>query len=66
MDDIDETLEMSIKNEKYSPALVHALTLGKRTLNKYYSQTDASELYHIALSMTVYSSLLTEQLSSIP
>ncbi|XP_006460998.1 hypothetical protein AGABI2DRAFT_69910 [Agaricus bisporus var. bisporus H97] len=49
MDDIDETLEMSIKNEKYSPALVHALTLGKRTLNKYYSQTDASELYHIAL-----------------
>lgn len=53
MDDIDETLETSIKNEKYSPALVHALTLGKRTLNKYYSQTDASELYRIALGASV-------------
>ncbi|EKM76036.1 hypothetical protein AGABI1DRAFT_14520, partial [Agaricus bisporus var. burnettii JB137-S8] len=49
MDDIDETLQTSIDDKKYSTALLHALTLGRRTLNKYYSHTDASELYRIAL-----------------
>lgn len=50
MDDIDETLQTSIDDKKYSTALLHALTLGRRTLNKYYSHTDASELYRTALS----------------
>ena len=37
--------------QKYSVAICTALTIGKRTLSKYYNKTGESEVYHIAISM---------------
>ena len=36
-------------NEDYSPAIRAAVKLGIGILNKYYSLTDNSELYRIAM-----------------
>ena len=42
----------------YSPALRAALSLRKSLLNRYYSLTDDSEVYHIAISMYHFICLL--------
>jgi hypothetical protein len=49
MDHIDEHLASASVNLKYDPAIRAALGIGKRTLNRYYSRTDQSELYRIAM-----------------
>ena len=48
---VDQRLATAIKSsQKYNPAIRAACELAKITLNKYYSLSDASKLYHIAIS----------------
>ncbi|KAI6102129.1 hypothetical protein F5141DRAFT_1008425, partial [Pisolithus sp. B1] len=50
MDYIDEVFMTGILDQQcLDPAICVALTLGKRTLNKYYLLTDVSKLYQIAM-----------------
>jgi hypothetical protein len=42
-------LTAASNNEAYSPAIRAALKLGIRILDKYYSLTDNSEVYRIAM-----------------
>ena len=49
MDKMHEELVTATKNENYSLALHVTLALRKDLLNKYYSLTDNSEVYHIAM-----------------
>ena len=50
MDHIDRHLTSSALNSAYHPAIKAALAIGKKLLNKYYTLTDHSEMYRIALS----------------
>ena len=45
-------LVAACKNENYSTAIRAALEVGKNLLNKYYSITDNSEVYRIAMGMS--------------
>ena len=49
MDHIDETLTSQSLDSDYEPAICAALGLAKRVLNRYYSATDHSEVYRIAM-----------------
>ncbi|KIL55207.1 hypothetical protein M378DRAFT_91233, partial [Amanita muscaria Koide BX008] len=49
MDHIDEVLATNITSANYSHAIRSALSVGKCTLNRYYSKTDFSETYRIAM-----------------
>lgn len=51
MDGIEDIL--STGNDKYSASIKQALSIGKETLNKYYSKTEASELYRIAMGIYI-------------
>ncbi|KAJ3819173.1 hypothetical protein F5880DRAFT_1490136, partial [Lentinula raphanica] len=52
MDIIDETLASGIIDRTNLPAPVrHALSLGKKTMNKYYQLTDDSYIYRMAIGM---------------
>lgn len=51
MDRMHKELTAAAENEEYSPALRAALTLGKNLLDKYYSLSDDSEIYRIAMGM---------------
>jgi hypothetical protein len=55
MDAIDKELTKAVTSSKYSPAIQAALSLGKRVLNKYYSLTDHSDVYRIAMGMFILS-----------
>jgi len=50
MDRMHNELRAACNNEEYSPAIRAALKIGMNLLNKYYSITDNSELYRIAMS----------------
>jgi hypothetical protein len=50
MDRIDEVLATSAFDSQYSISIQAALAMGKKTLNRYYSKTDHSEVYRIAMS----------------
>jgi hypothetical protein len=50
MDHIDTILTSNIADSSYSTAIASALKIGKKTLNRYYSKTDLSETYRIAMS----------------
>jgi hypothetical protein len=50
MDRIDEVLATSAFDSQYSVSVQAALAMGKKTLNRYYSKTDHSEVYRIAMS----------------
>lgn len=50
MDHIDQHLTSSALNSLYHPVIKAALAIGKKLLNKYYTLTDHSEMYCIALS----------------
>lgn len=54
MDNINATLEDAIANPKYNAAIRASLQLGKDLLNKYYSLTDESSVYRIAMSMSSF------------
>jgi len=49
MDYIDQRLATAARNNTYKPCIQAAVTIGKKLLNKYYSYTNHSELYHIAM-----------------
>ena len=50
MDKMHADLTTSSENENYSLAIRAALRLGINLLDKYYSLTDNSEVYRIAIS----------------
>ena len=51
---IDKVLTTSSKqSSKFSLAIYAALTLRKRTLDKYYNKTGESEVYRIAMSVSL-------------
>ncbi|KAJ3738201.1 hypothetical protein EV360DRAFT_58339, partial [Lentinula raphanica] len=59
MDAIDEVFATGIlNNEELSEPIRHALSIGKKTLNKYYSLTDDSELYRIAMGKNFLACLI--------
>ena len=49
MDKMHNELTAAAENVEYSPALQAALLLRKSVLDKYYSLTDDSEVYRIAM-----------------
>jgi hypothetical protein len=49
MDKMHTDLTAAVENVEYSPALQAALSLGKDVLDKYYSLSDESEVYRIAM-----------------
>ncbi len=51
MDFINDKLTMHAHDRVLSPAIKASLELGKKTLNRYYSLTDSSEVYHITMGM---------------
>ena len=51
MDNLHAELTAATDNVEYPPALQAALLLGKDLLNKYYSLSDDSEIYWIAIGM---------------
>jgi hypothetical protein len=50
MDRIDEVLASSAVDAQFSISIQAALTIGKKTLNRYYSKTDMSDVYRTAMS----------------
>ncbi|TFK59317.1 hypothetical protein BDN72DRAFT_946352, partial [Pluteus cervinus] len=52
MDHIDTHLATAATSSTYSVAIKAALTIGKRTLNRYYSKTDHSKVFRIAMGMS--------------
>jgi hypothetical protein len=53
MDKMHAELTAASANPRYSSAIRAALSVGKTLLNKYYSLTDNSEVYRIAMGMSV-------------
>ena len=51
MDKMHAELTAAADSVEYLPALQAALSLGKDLLNKYYSLSDDSEIYQIAIGM---------------
>jgi hypothetical protein len=49
MDHIDRHLATAATNDSYKSSIKAALVIGKKLLNKYYSYTDHSEMYRIAM-----------------
>ena len=58
MDFINDKLTAHAHNRSLSPAIRASLNLGKKTMNRYYSLTDASEVYRIAMSTWLVSWLI--------
>ncbi|KAF9038033.1 ribonuclease H-like domain-containing protein, partial [Panaeolus papilionaceus] len=50
MDHMNDQFTETANNKNLSPAIRTAVGLAKRTLNRYYSRTDDSETYRIAMS----------------
>jgi hypothetical protein len=50
MDRIDEVLASNALDVKFSVSIKAALAVGKKTLNRYYSKTDMSDVYRTAMS----------------
>jgi len=52
MDLIDKVLTTSsLSSSKYSIAIRGALTIGKKTLDKYHNKTQESDVYRITMGM---------------
>ena len=49
MDHIDQELTTYSRDKKYLPSIRLGVSLAKETLNRYYSRTDTSEVYWIAM-----------------
>ena len=54
MDYIDKHLATGALNTKYLPSIQASMLIGKQLLNKYYNMTDHSEVYRIAMGMSIY------------
>ena len=57
MDKMHHELTVVSQNTEYSPALRITLRLGTKLLNKYYSLTDDSDVYRIAMGMSHFTQL---------
>lgn len=57
MDHIDEYMTTASTNLSLDPAIRTALALAKKTLNRYYTLTDSSEVYRIAMGACFHSSI---------
>ena len=70
MDRMHADLLAACENEKYSTAIRAALKVGMNLLNKYYSITDNSEVYRIAISksimISIWNRLINQLFSSSP
>jgi len=66
MDHIDKVLTAGASNAEFSNPIRAALMMGKKTLNRYYSKTNISEVYRIAMgaSLSDVPSILTFQITS--
>ena len=51
MDHIDEHLTTDALNPRYNRAIHASLGIARKTLNRYYTLTDMSEVYRIAMGM---------------
>jgi hypothetical protein len=67
MDEIERRFKSMAADTKYNPAVRYALRLATATLNKYYSLTDSSEAYRIAMgeSLIFLTVHLAEQTQSV-
>ena len=53
MDHIDSILTTTtLEDNNYPFSICAVFTIGKKTLNCYYSKTDYSDIYHITMSMS--------------
>ncbi len=57
MDTIDEKLTTGIVNSLLDPSICIALSLGKKTLERYYSKTNETEAYRICISKFIIISI---------
>jgi hypothetical protein len=57
MDKMHHELTAASQNTEYLPTLRIALRLGTKLLNKYYSLTDDSDVYRIAMDMSHFTQL---------
>jgi hypothetical protein len=53
MDHIDEVLECSASDAEFSTPIKAALIMGRKTLNRYYSSANLSEVYRIAMGASL-------------
>jgi hypothetical protein len=51
MDHIDQVLASQCVDRRYEPCIRAALAMSKKTLNRYYTLTDSSETYRIAMGI---------------
>ena len=51
MGHIDKVLTANTVNQRFSPPIRAALTMGQRTLTRYYTKTDMSDVYRIAIGV---------------
>ena len=51
MDHLDSQLATHASSKKFPLSIKAALTIGKKTLNRYYDKTDQSEVFRIAMGM---------------
>ena len=49
MGHIDQVLTANTVDQRFSPPIRAALTMGKKTLARYYIKTDMSDVYRIAM-----------------
>ena len=54
MDMIDKYLATAALDNKYEPSIQAALVVGKNLLNKYNNMTHHSELYRIAMGISIH------------
>jgi hypothetical protein len=54
MDTINKVLAMNALFSKYSVAIHAALSVDKKTLNRYYEKTDFLKTYHIAMGISSF------------
>lgn len=58
MDTIDEKLTTGVVNFLLDPSIYIALSLGKKTLERYYSKTNEIEAYRIYMSKFIIISIM--------
>ncbi|KAF9505623.1 hypothetical protein BS47DRAFT_1275570, partial [Hydnum rufescens UP504] len=49
MDSIDSALSLSNTEKKYNDSICLGVSLARQTLNRYYSKTDTSDTYQVAM-----------------
>jgi len=65
MDHIDRELTKYSVNRKYLHCIRSGVSLAKETLNRYYSRTDHSEVYRIAMGKCDTVSFLRQKLTNL-